>query len=374
MSLLFTPITLRSPRGPLTLPNRIVVAPMCQYACHLDGKANDWHLMHWANLLNSGAGVFMIEATAVTAQGRITPNCLGIWDDATADALADTLARARKLAPPVPVCLQIAHAGRKGSSAQPWNGGMLIDKAHGGWETLAPSPINLLPGEAPPHEIDAAGLLAIEQAFVKAAQRAQAMGLEMLELHGAHGYLLHEFLSPIANQRNDNYGGNFANRARFPLQVFNAVRKVFHGVLGMRLSASDWIEGGWDLEQTTDFTKQLKQAGADFVHVSSGGISPQQKITIGPGYQVHFAKHIKQETGLPTIAVGLITEPRHAEEVLQAGDADMIALGRSFLYKPRWGWEAAAALGGQVQATQQYWRSLPREVTGIFGDAKIGMR
>jgi 2,4-dienoyl-CoA reductase-like NADH-dependent reductase (Old Yellow Enzyme family) len=191
-----------------------------------------------------------------------------------------------------------------------------------------------LPGEAPPHEIDAAGLLAIEQAFVKAAQRAQAMGLEMLELHGAHGYLLHEFLSPIANQRNDNYGGNFANRARFPLQVFSAVRKVFHGVLGMRLSASDWIEGGWDLEQTTDFTKLLKQAGADFVHVSSGGISPQQKIIIGPGYQVHFAKHIKQQTGLPTIAVGLITEPKHAEEVLQAGDADMVALGRSFLYKP----------------------------------------
>lgn len=374
MSLLFTPIQLHSPRGALTLPNRIVVAPMCQYACHLDGRANDWHLMHWGNLLNSGAGVFMIEATAVTAQGRITPNCLGIWDDATANALADTLARARKLAPPMPVCLQIAHAGRKGSSAQPWHGGMLIPKENGGWDTLAPSPIHLLDGEEPPHEIDAAGLLAIEQAFVQAAQRAQAMGLDMLELHGAHGYLLHEFLSPIANQRQDNYGGSFANRTRFPLQVFKAVRQVFDGVLGMRLSASDWIDGGWNLEETTELTSLLKQAGANFIHVSSGGISPQQKIAIGPGYQVHFAKHIKHAVGLPTIAVGLITEPQQAEAVLQANEADMVALGRSFLYKPRWGWEAASALGGKVQATQQYWRSLPREAAGIFGDAKIGMR
>ena len=374
MSLLFTPLQLDSPRGSLTLPNRIVVAPMCQYACHLDGKANDWHLMHWANLLNSGAGVFMIEATAVTAQGRITPNCLGIWDDATANALADTLARARRLAPPMPVCLQIAHAGRKGSSAQPWHGGMLISKAQGGWDTVAPSPVHLLEGEDPPHEIDAAGLIEIEAAFVKAAQRAQAMGLEMLELHGAHGYLLHEFLSPIANQRQDNHGGSFANRTRFPLQVFKAVREVFDGVLGMRLSASDWIEGGWNLEETTEFTHMLKQAGANFIHVSSGGISPQQKIAIGPGYQVPFAKHIKHAVGLPTIAVGLITEPQQAEDVLKADEADMVALGRSFLYKPRWGWEAAAALGGKVQATSQYWRSLPREAAGIFGDAKIGMR
>ena len=375
MSQLFSPIALSSPQGPLHLANRIVIAPMCQYACDLDGKANDWHLMHWGNLLNSGAGLLMIEATAVTAQGRITPNCLGLWDDATAQALSDTLARARKLAPPVPVCLQIAHSGRKGSSAQPWHGGMLLGKDRGGWETIAPSPIHLLDGEAPPHEIDLEGLKAIENAFRKAAERAQAMGLDMLELHGAHGYLLHEFLSPIANQRQDAYGGSLANRTRFPLQVFKAVREVFHGVLGMRLSASDWIEGGWNLEETTEFTRMLKDAGANFVHVSSGGIAPQQKINIGPGYQVPFARHIKHATGLPTIAVGLITEPQQAEAVLQAGDADMVALGRTFLFKPRWGWEAAAALGGEVQATSQYWRSLPREATGIFGsNAKIGMR
>ena len=243
MSLLFSPFTFNPPRGPLTIPNRIVVAPMCQYACHEDGRANDWHLMHWANLLNGGAGLFMIEATAVSPQARITPNCLGLWDEQTAAALSDTLGRARRLAPPVPVCLQIAHSGRKGSSAQPWHGGMMIDKAHGGWDTQAPSPLALLPGEAPPHEIDAAGLQALQQAFVETAKRAQHMGLEMIELHGAHGYLLHEFLSPIANQRSDNFGGSFENRVRFPLQIFKAMREVFDGTFGMRLSVpifSSW--------------------------------------------------------------------------------------------------------------------------------------
>jgi len=374
MSLLFTPFNFQSPRGPLTIPNRIVVAPMCQYACHEDGRANDWHLMHWANLLNGGAGLFMIEATAVSPQGRITPNCLGLWDDETAAALSDTLGRARRLAPPVPVCLQIAHSGRKGSSAQPWHGGMMIDKAHGGWETVAPSPLALLPGEEPPHEIDAAGLQAIQQAFVETAKRAQHMGLEMIELHGAHGYLLHEFLSPIANQRADNFGGSFENRVRFPLQVFKAMREVFDGTFGMRLSATDWIDGGWTLEETTALSLLLKDAGANFIHISSAGIAPQQQIKIGPGYQVPFAKHVKEKTGMPTIAVGLITDPHQAEAVLAEGSADMVAIGRSFLYKPRWGWEAAAALGGKVQATSQYWRSLPKEANGIFGDAKIGMR
>jgi 2,4-dienoyl-CoA reductase-like NADH-dependent reductase (Old Yellow Enzyme family) len=200
------------------------------------------------------------------------------------------------------------------------------------------------------------------------------MGLEMMELHSAHGYLLHEFLSPIANQRSDSYGGNFAGRTRFPLQVFQAVRKVFDGVFGVRLSATDWIEGGWTLEETADFALMLKQAGADFIHISSGGIAPQQKISVGPGYQVPFAHHVRQKTQMPTIAVGLITQAQQAEDVLRKGEADLVALGRSFLYKPRWGWEAAAEMGAQVQATQQYWRSLPKEANGIFGDAKVGGR
>jgi 2,4-dienoyl-CoA reductase-like NADH-dependent reductase (Old Yellow Enzyme family) len=229
-------------------------------------------------------------------------------------------------------------------------------------------------GEAPPHEIDAAGLTAIEHAFVQTAKHAQAMGLEMMELHSAHGYLLHEFLSPIANQRSDSYGGNFAGRTRFPLQVFQAVRKVFDGVFGVRLSATDWIEGGWTLEETADFALMLKQAGADFIHISSGGIAPAQKISVGPGYQVPFAHHVRQKTQMPTIAVGLITQAQQAEDVLRKGEADLVALGRSFLYKPRWGWEAAAALERTVNANERYWRCLPRDAQAVFGNVKVGQR
>ena len=276
MSLLFSSYTLNSPRGPLELVNRIVVAPMCQYSAH-NGEATDWHLMHWGNLLNSGAALFIIEATGVTPEGRITPACLGLWDDRTEAALKDKLSRARKLAPAIPVFIQLAHAGRKASSATPWEGGQLLSTEQGGWETLAPSAIPQLEGERLPHELSKSELKQLIDDFVIAAKRAERIGLDGIELHGAHGYLLHQFLSPIANQRKDEYGGSFENRIRFPLELFAAVRAAYQGVLGIRISASDWIEGGWDLEQTTDFTRLLKQAGADFVHVSSGGISPQQK-------------------------------------------------------------------------------------------------
>ncbi|MEI6382945.1 MAG: NADH:flavin oxidoreductase/NADH oxidase [Betaproteobacteria bacterium] len=374
MSLLFTRYTLSSPNGPLVLPNRIVVAPMCQYAS-TDGLANDWHLMHWGNLLNSGAGLFIIEATAVTKKGRITPNCLGLWDDTTAHALDDNLKRARRLAPHVPVAIQLAHAGRKGSSARPWDGGMLIaESSPDGWKPSGPSAIAQLAGEPPPHELTTKDMQDILRGFVQASVYANDMGIDMIELHGAHGYLLHEFLSPISNQRQDAYSGNFEARIKFPLEVFQAVRQAYKGVLGMRLSATDWVDGGWTPEECADLSLRLKAAGADFVHVSSGGVSPQQKIPIGPGYQLPFAKMIRQKTGLPTIAVGLITDPRQAEKVLVDGDADLVALARAFLYKPRWGWEAATALGGVVQATSQYWRCLPREAQSIFGNVKIGMR
>jgi 2,4-dienoyl-CoA reductase-like NADH-dependent reductase (Old Yellow Enzyme family) len=373
LSHLFSEFTLTSPRGPLTLANRGVVAPMCQYSAD-NGQATDWHLMHWGNLLNSGAALFIIEATAVTARGRITPYCLGLWDDATAAALSDTLQRARKLAPLVPVCIQLAHAGRKASSATPWQGGQLVDDAHGGWHPEAPSALPHLAQETPPEAIDAQGLEDIKQAFVKAAERADAMGIEAIELHGAHGYLLHQFLSPLSNVRTDGYGGNFDGRTRFPMEVFEAVRAVYKGALGMRLSATDWVEGGWTPEETADFSLRLKLAGADFVHISSGGVSSQQKIAIGPEYQVPFAKLVKQKAQLPTIAVGLITEPQQAEDILVRGDADLVALARSFLYKPRWMWEAAAALQGTVQASPQYWRSMPREAQTIFGTVRIGQR
>jgi NADPH2 dehydrogenase len=373
MSLLFSPTTLPSPRGGLTLANRIVVAPMCQYAAN-NGEASDWHLMHWGNLMNSGAAMFTIEATAVLPAGRITPNCLGLWDERTATKLGDTLQRARKLAPATAVCIQLAHAGRKASSAIPWQGGQLLSMEAGGWQPVGPSALPQLPTEAAPTAMDASEMARVRDAFVAAALHADSMGVDAVELHCAHGYLLHEFLSPIANQRNDEFGGSFENRIRFPLEVFTAVRKAYSGVLGLRLSATDWVEGGWDVDQSAEFAKRLKALGCDFIHVSSGGVSPQQKITLGALYQVPFARQIRAASGMATTAVGLITEPQQAEAILQAGDADLIALARAFLYQPRWGWQAAAALGGEVQANPIYWRCLPRDAQAVFGKVSIGAR
>ena len=373
MSLLFSEFQLPSPNGPFTLANRIVVAPMCQYAAE-QGQASDWHLAHWTALLNSGAGLVILEATAVTPEGKITPRCLGLWDDATAAALDNTLSRARKLAPKVPVAIQLAHAGRKASSAPPWEGGQILDISQGGWHTLAPSALPHLSTDTPPTELDIAGIERIQQAFVRAAQRADEMGIEMVELHGAHGYLMHEFLSPLSNQRTDTYGGSFENRTRFVRELFVAVRAKFKGVLGIRLSATDWVEGGWTPEETAELSLQLKQLGADFVHVSSGGVAAQQKIAIGPEFQVPFAKLVKEKSKLPTIAVGLITQALQAEAILQRGDADLIGFARAFLYNPRWAWHAAAELGGEVQASAQYWRCLPKEARNVFGRVNLGQR
>jgi 2,4-dienoyl-CoA reductase-like NADH-dependent reductase (Old Yellow Enzyme family) len=373
MSPLFTPLHLPSPQGGLTLSNRIVIAPMCQYSAS-EGRAGDWHLFHWANLLNSGAGMCTLEATAITPEGRITPQCLGLWDDATASALSDVLGRARRLAPAMPVCIQLAHAGRKASSAQPWRGGQLLSAADGGWTPLAPSPLPQLPGEAPPQALDSAGLARIRQAFVAAAQRAAAIGIEAIELHAAHGYLLHQFLSPLSNQRGDGYGGGFDARIRFVLEVFEAVRAAFNGVLGVRLSATDWVEGGWSAEETVALAQKLKDAGVNFLHLSSAGISPQQKIPVGPGYQVDFACQVKSATGVPTFAVGLITDALQAQEIVASGQADAVAIARALLYNPRWPWAAAAQLGAQLDANPTYWRSLPREAGSVFVNARIGMR
>lgn len=373
MSHLFTPLHLPSPRGGLTLPNRMVVAPMCQYQAQ-NGCATDWHLMHWGNLLNSGAAMFTIEATAVLPEGRITPNCLGLWDARTEAAMAEHLHRARALAPNTAVCIQLAHAGRKASSAVPWQGGQLLSPEQGGWQTVAPSALPHLPTEVPPHALIVEELNNIVAAFVAAAQRADRMGVDAIELHGAHGYLLHQFLSPLANQRSDTYGGTFENRTRFPLEVFAAVRAAYDGVLGLRLSATDWVDGGWDLPQSLALAEQLKALGCDFIHVSSGGVSPQQKISLGAGYQVPFARAIRQATGMVTTTVGLITEPQQAEAIVQAGDADLVALARAFLYQPRWGWHAAAALQGTLQAHPAYWRCLPREAQAVFGKVSIHQR
>ena len=370
MSALFSPIKLRG----LTLKNRVVVSPMCQYSAE-DGVPTDWHFTHINNLSLSGASMFCIEATHVEAIGRITPGCLGLYSDAAEAALKQILASVRKHSTTA-VAMQLAHAGRKASSARPWDGGQLIPVSDGGWQTVAPSALPHKEGEAAPLALDAAGLTRIREAFVEAAIRAERIGIDAIELHGAHGYLLHQFLSPISNRRTDEYGGSLQNRMRFPLEVYDAVRAVFphDKPIGMRVSSTDWVEGGWDLAQTIEFASALKARGIDWIDASSGGVSPLQKIPLGPGYQVHFADAIRRETGLPTIAVGMISDAKHAEEIVASGKADMVALGRGMLYDPRWGWHAAAELGGEVEAPPQYWRSQPSTQKALFGKTTFGAR
>ena len=371
MSALFSPFTLRD----LMLPNRIVVSPMCQYSA-TDGQANAWHLIHLGGLALSGAGMLIIEATAVEALGRITPGDLGLWDDATEAALAPVLAAVRQVSNTA-VVMQIGHAGRKASSHLPWDGGQMIPAdAADGWTPHAPSAMPQKEGEAAPQALDAAGLRRVRDAFVATAKRAARLGIDGLEIHAAHGYLLHQFLSPISNRRTDDYGGSLENRMRFPLEVFDAVRAAFPAdkPVGLKVSATDWVEGGWNIEQTIAFAKQLKTRGVDWIDVSSGGISPLQKITIGPGYQVPFANAVKEGTGVTTMAVGLITDARQAEEVIATGQADFVALARAMLYDPRWGWHAAAELGATVQAPPPYWRAPPREHQAVFGNTAFGAR
>ncbi len=369
---LFDPMPLRG----VTLRNRIIVSPMCQYSAE-HGCATDWHLVHWGQMLLSGAGMFTVEATAVSAEARITHGCLGLYDDETEEALGTTLARARKRTPFVPVAIQLAHAGRKGSSALPWEGGKLIPPAHGGWTPVAPSAIPHAEGELAPRALDAAGLAAVREAFVSSARRADRCGVDAIELHMAHGYLLHEFLSPIANRRTDAYGGSFANRIRFPLEVFDVVRAVWRSdrPLGVRISATDWVKEGWTLEESVELARHLKVRGSDWIDVSAGGVSPAQKIPAPtPGVHVPFSREIRGATGIATIAVGLIAEPEHANAIITSGDADMVALARAMLRDPRWPWRAAAALGGTVAGVPQYGRALTKEMQAIFAGFSVGQR
>ncbi|MDX5363937.1 MAG: NADH:flavin oxidoreductase/NADH oxidase [Pseudazoarcus pumilus] len=370
MSSLFSPLQLDA----LQLANRVVIAPMCQYSAE-DGCATDWHLMHLGQLAMSGAGLLILEATAVRPEGRISPQDLGLYSDANEVALARVIGAVRKYAD-LPICVQLAHAGRKASSYAPWLGGSLVPAEQGGWQPLAPSPVAHGRDEPPPAELTEADLNAIRDAFVVSAQRAARLGLDAIELHGAHGYLLHQFLSPLSNLRTDAYGGSLENRMRFPLEVFDAVRAVFPAgkPVGMRISASDWVEGGWDVAQSLEFAAALEARGCAFIHVSSGGLSVEQKIPLGPGYQVPFARQVRKHVKMPVIAVGLLTEPEQAEAILADGDADAVALARGMLWDPRWPWHAAAKLGGTVKAPPQYWRCEPREFKGVFGDTTTGQR
>src|ERR1700686_1074178 len=342
MSALFSPIKLRG----LALPNRIMVAPMCQYSAE-NGEANDWHFTHINPPGLAGAAMFCIEATHVEPIGRITPGCLGLWNDATEAALKPILASVRKHSR-IAVAMQLAHAGRKGSSHTPWDGGQQIPLAEGGWQTEGPSAVPHKEGELAPLALDALGLKRVRDAFVAAARRAERLGLDALELHSAHGYLLHQFLSPISNKRTDQYGGSPQNRMRYPLEVFDAIPEGFpkHKPIGVKVSATDWVEGGWDLAQTIEYAQELKGRGVDWIDASSGGVSPLQKIPLGPGYQVPLAQGIKDATGVTTMAIGLITEAAQAEAIVASGKADMVALAPGMLYGSPLGWHAAAELGG----------------------------
>lgn len=357
--MLFEPLRMRG----LTLPNRIAISPMCQYSA-VDGSATDWHLVHLPAMAMSGAGLMTVEATAVDPRGRITPECLGLWNDANEQALVRPIELVRKFSN-IPLAMQLGHAGRKASTRKPWSGRGFIGPENGGWRTVGPSAIGFDETHAAPEELDRAGMDEVIAAFVTATQRAQRLGFDAVELHGAHGYLISSFLSPLANHRGDQYGGSFANRSRFPLEIFAAIRAEWpeDKPMGVRLNGTDWVNEGITTDEAVEFTKALAAIGCDYVDVSSGG-NAKVRVPAAPGYQVPFAARIKAETKMITMAVGLIRDPHHAEAILQRGEADVIALGRAILNNPRWPWHAAEDLGVSLRnVPPQYERGLTRAGT-----------
>lgn len=357
--------------GSLTLENRIIIPPLCQYSAQ-NGKMTDWHRIHIGSMLTSGAGLFIIEATAVSPEGRISPYCAGLWSDETQQAMQDVLDSVRQYSS-MPITIQLAHAGRKASTQVPWqihNQGErpLSPSDPLGWQTIAPSAIPFFPDATPPVSMTIDEIKRVTKAFAEAAKRAEAIGLDGIEIHMAHGYLLHEFLSPLSNHRKDEYGGHLANRMRFPLEVYQAVRQAVSSNIPVwvRISATDWAEGGWDLEESILFCKELKKLGCPVIHVSTAALVLDQKIPAGPGFQVPFAQAIRQQVDIPTIAVGLITEPAQAETILASQQADAIAIGRAMMYNPHWPWMAAEALNRQVKTAPQYLRGTIKPKQQIF--------
>jgi 2,4-dienoyl-CoA reductase-like NADH-dependent reductase (Old Yellow Enzyme family) len=354
MSLLHTSLTLRG----TTFRNRAWVAPMCQYSA-VDGVVNDWHLVHLGSLARGGAGMVMAEATAVTPDGRISPADAGIWDDAQVAAY-ERITRFVREQGAVPG-IQLAHAGRKASTCRPWEGHGYVEPADGGWQTVAPSPLAF--GDWPtPKELSVAEIRDLVRVFAAGAERALRAGFEVAEIHAAHGYLIHQFLSPLSNERADEYGGDLDGRSRLLVEVVDAVRAVWPDdrPLLVRFSATDWVEGGWSLEETVDLARRLAAHGVDMYDVSSGGLDPRQQISVGPGYQVPFARAVREGSGVPTAAVGLITEPVQAEQVLTEGAADVVMLARELLRDPHWPLHAAVELGDDVAWPDQYARARPR--------------
>lgn len=352
---LFSPFQLRS----LIFANRIGVSPMCQYSSE-DGFATDWHLVHLGARAQGGAAFVIVEATAVVPEGRITPADLGIWKDEHVPGL-ERIARFLH-SQGAHAGIQLAHAGRKASMAVPWQKEEAVPPVEGGWQTVAPSALAFAPNYTQPVALDHAGIQAVVAAFAQAARRALAAGFDFVELHAAHGYLLHQFLSPLSNQRTDNYGGSFENRARLLLQVVDAVRAVWpaHLPLFVRISATDWAEGGWNLDESVALARLLRERGVDLVDTSTGGLIPNAKIPVGPGFQVPHAARLRAEAGIPTAAVGLITEPAQANAIIASGQADFVLLAREFLRDPYWPVHAAATLETQVSWPRQYLRAAPR--------------
>jgi 2,4-dienoyl-CoA reductase-like NADH-dependent reductase (Old Yellow Enzyme family) len=359
-STLFTPIQL----GGITLPNRIVVSPMCQYQAD-DGSMNDWHLIHLGHLAYSGAGLLVIEATHVTREGRITHNCSGLYNEHNEAALARVIQAVRRLRKD-PIGIQLAHAGRKASSQVPWEGRSALGPNESPWQTVAPSAIAFAEGWHVPHELSVAEIKQIVDAFVASAERAKRIGFDAVELHSAHGYLLHEFLSPLSNKRTDAYG---SDRMKFPLELVRAVREVWpkERALGARISGNDFAEGGLGPEDAVAYARALERAGLDYVCVSGGNIVGQQKIPAAPGFQVAFAEKVKKATGLKVRAVGMIADAEQAEEIVASGSADMVAMARAFLDNPRWVWHAAERFGVKIDYPPSYARSHP----SVWPGAKI---
>ena len=352
MSHLFDPLTIRG----VTLRNRIGVSPMCMYSAE-DGMANDWHLVHLGARAVGGAGLIIAEATAVEARGRISPADLGIWRDDQIEPLA-RIARFVKSQGAVPG-IQIAHAGRKAGSARPWEGGKPLSDELGGWEVVAPSAVPFADGYRTPHALTGDEIAQIVACFRDGARRLALAGFEWLEIHAAHGYLLHSFLSPISNQRTDEYGGSFDNRIRIVIDVARAIRTVWSEdkPLTIRFSATDWIEGGWDIEDSVELARRLKPEGVDLIDCSSGGIAPGIKIPVGAGYQVPLAEQVRHGAQIATAAVGLITSAQHADEIVRSGQADVVLLARELLRDPQWALRAAHALGQPVPFPQPYHRA-----------------
>ena len=349
---IFSPLDL----GGITLPNRIVVSPMCQY-CADDGSMNDWHYVHLGHLAYSGAGLLMVEATHVTREGRITHGCSGLYSDNNEAALSRVIQAVRRLSKN-PVGLQLGHAGRKGSSQVPWEGRQFLGSGESPWQTVAPSPLPFSEGWHVPRELEETEMHQLIQAFAASAERAKRVGFDVLELHSAHGYLLHQFLSPLSNQRRDAYG---RNRTRFPLEVAGAVREVWprERALGARISGSDWIEGGLGPQDAVDYARALERIGFDYVCVSSGSLDGSAQVKVAPGYQVPFAEKVKKQTRLKVRAVGMIADPAHAESIVAEGKADMVAMARAFLDNPRWVWHAAERYGIRLDYPPQYARARP---------------